>query len=145
MVVSSPLLPHFVLLFVFVVVLLADEVPVALTQSDTNTFNAVNETDGLNPQFVNVDHELEVPQGQEGPIPSYALPQADKDPNITGIATLSTLILFFFMIKFLELSVTSPSTLSPALTCSHFLSCLSTKGCGCCQGIGNEGWRQFEL
>ena len=50
----------------------------------------MNETDGLNPQFVNVDHELEVPQGQEGPIPSYALPQADKDPNVTGIAMLST-------------------------------------------------------
>lgn len=65
-----------------------NEVPVALTQSDTNTFNAVNETDGPNPQFVNVDHELEVPQGQEGPIPSYALPQADKDPNITDAATL---------------------------------------------------------
>jgi hypothetical protein len=76
--------------------LLADAVPVAVIQGDTNKFNTVNETDGLNPQFVNVDHELEIPQGQEGPIPSYALPQADKDPNITGIATLSTQILFFF-------------------------------------------------
>jgi hypothetical protein len=82
--------------------LLADEVPVAIIQADTNTFNVVNETDGLNPQFVNVDHELEMPQGQEGPIPSYALPQADKDPNITGTATLSTRILFFFIIKFLR-------------------------------------------
>jgi len=89
------LLPQFVLPFVFAVFLLADQVPVAIIQADTNTFNTVNETDGLNPQFVNVDHELEVPQGQEGPVPSYALPQADKDPNITGIATLSTRILFF--------------------------------------------------
>lgn len=75
--------------------MLADEVSVAMIQADTNTFNSVNGTDGLNPQFVNVDHELETPLGQEGPIPSYALPQADKDPNITGIATLSTRILFF--------------------------------------------------
>jgi hypothetical protein len=89
------LLPLFVLLLIFSVVLLADEVSVALIQADTSAFNSVNGTEGLNPQFVDVDHELETPSGQEGPIPSYALPQADKDPNVTGISTLSTKILVF--------------------------------------------------
>jgi hypothetical protein len=69
----------------YAIVLLADEVPVAVMQADTSTLNSVNRTEGLNPQFVDVDHELETPSGQEGPIPSYALPQADQDPNVTGI------------------------------------------------------------
>jgi hypothetical protein len=89
------LLPQFVLLLVFTIVLLADEVSAAMTLADNNTFSSVNGTDGLNPQFVNVDYELETPDGEEGPIPSYALPQADKDPNITGTAMLPTRILFF--------------------------------------------------
>lgn len=80
------------MLLIFTVVLLAGELSVALIQADANTFQSVNGTEGLNPQFVDVDHELETPAGQEGPVPSYALPQADKDPNMTGIPTLSTKI-----------------------------------------------------
>jgi hypothetical protein len=68
------------------ILLLADAVVVTIIEADTSTLNSVNGTEGLNPQFVNVDHELETPSGQEGPIPSYALPQADKDPNVTGIS-----------------------------------------------------------
>jgi hypothetical protein len=47
----------------------------------------MNGTEGLNPQFVDVDHEMETPSGEEGPVPSYALPQADIDPNVTGALT----------------------------------------------------------
>lgn len=125
--------------------MLADEVPVAVIQADTNMFSSVNETDGLNPQFVNVDHELEMPQGQEGPIPSYALPQADKDPNITGIATLSTRILFFFNNKVSRIVSIFTIHIVTCLSCSPFILCLSTKGCGCCKELGSEGWRQFGL
>ena len=57
--------------------------------------SSVNGTEGLNPQFINVDHDLETPSGEEGPVPSYALPdtafnatsfplQADEDPNVAG-------------------------------------------------------------
>jgi hypothetical protein len=123
----------FVLLLVLIV-LLAGEVSVALIQADTNTFKSVNGTEGLNPQFVDVDHELETPAGQEGPIPSYALPQADKDPNMTGISTLSTQI-FLFIINVPELSVSSPSTSSsPALTCSPFIHACPLKAVGVVRG-----------
>jgi len=66
--------------------LLAGKVAVTVMQADTSTLNSVNKTEGLNPQFVDVDHELETPSGEEGPAPSYVLPQGDEDPNVTGIS-----------------------------------------------------------
>ena len=66
-----------------------------MMQGYTSALNSSNGTEGLNPQFVNVDHELETPSGEEGPVPAYALPdvpfnatlpQADEDPNVAGIA-----------------------------------------------------------
>ncbi|KAJ9576011.1 hypothetical protein L9F63_007111, partial [Diploptera punctata] len=57
-----------------------------------------NDTEGLNPLFVNVDHDLETPSGEEGPVPVYALPdssfnatsfslpQADEDPAVADSA-----------------------------------------------------------
>ncbi|XP_067001260.2 alpha-2-macroglobulin-like protein 1 [Anabrus simplex] len=50
-------------------------------QSDSSTAENINTTDTLdhlNPLFVNVDHDLETPSGNEGPEPVYALPQADR-------------------------------------------------------------------
>lgn len=58
-----------------------------MIQADSITLNSMNGTEGLNPQFVDVDHEMETPSGEEGPVPSYALPQADIDPNVTGALT----------------------------------------------------------
>ncbi|XP_069700318.1 alpha-1-inhibitor 3-like isoform X2 [Periplaneta americana] len=55
----------------------------SITEDITSTVSPVNGTEGLNPQFVNVDHELETPSGQEGPIPSYVLPQAVADATMS--------------------------------------------------------------
>ncbi|PNF16410.1 Murinoglobulin-1 [Cryptotermes secundus] len=63
-----------------------NEVQVDVIQADSSTLNSMNGTEGLNAQFVDVDHEMETPSGEEGPVPSYALPQADVDPNVTGAA-----------------------------------------------------------
>lgn len=38
----------------------------------------------LNPDFMNVDHELEVPDGEGGPSPVYVLPNAQAMPLIQG-------------------------------------------------------------
>ncbi|PSN55938.1 Pregnancy zone protein [Blattella germanica] len=61
-----------------------NELPISMMQADTSTMNSVNETEGLNPQFVNVDHELETPSGEEGPVPTYVLPPADVGFNVTS-------------------------------------------------------------
>ncbi|XP_049788379.1 murinoglobulin-1-like isoform X1 [Schistocerca cancellata] len=47
------------------------------TNITTETSTIINELKGLNPQFVNVEHELDFPTGNEGPQPVYTLPQAD--------------------------------------------------------------------
>nr|CAD7461328.1 unnamed protein product [Timema tahoe] len=67
----------------------ADEVVLTIMQADTNDLNTTSESNstGLNPQFVNVDHELETPSGQEGPEPVYVQPQGDNPQNIADRAS----------------------------------------------------------
>ncbi|CAG2055235.1 unnamed protein product [Timema podura] len=66
-----------------------NEVVLTIMQSDTNDLNTTSESNstGLNPQFVNVDHELETPSGQEGPEPVYVQPQGDNPQNIADRAS----------------------------------------------------------
>nr|CAD7447751.1 unnamed protein product [Timema bartmani] len=68
---------------------LANEVVLTIMQADTNDLNTTSESNstGLNPQFVNVDHELETPSGQEGPEPVYVQPQGDNPQNIADRAS----------------------------------------------------------
>nr|CAD7395574.1 unnamed protein product [Timema cristinae] len=66
-----------------------NEVVLTIMQADTNDLNTTSESNstGLNSQFVNVDHELETPSGQEGPEPVYVQPQGDNPQNIAERAS----------------------------------------------------------